>query len=416
MKEIWIFQTGEPIPGDNGSPRKMRAYNLADFFVKKGINVVIWTSRFNHLSKKHRNRQDTYESEGIKVKLIDSPGYSNNVSIRRLYDHLVLAFNLWRKLKQDSSKPSAVFIGYPPIEWSFIAFRWSNKMGITSFLDFKDLWPEIFLNAFGGKFKIILRSIFYPYFFLAKYVLKRTSVLISISEPCLLWAQNFSGRQNIYSDQVFPLSSKSAPNPENISLANKDFIKFICTGSEEAIVISFAGSFMTEVFDFMPLKKTIDDFRKNKVKIIFYLAGEGAEKDKWQKEFQEYEEVVFLGWINQDEINYLFAKSDAIIVPFKQRQDFALSIPNKAVDGFNHGKVILTSSHGMLSEFLEKNTAGFYYDIQDNPTLTEVILRIYSDNKLKKTMELNSRKVYEKHFEFEKNYNNLVEKILQSTG
>jgi hypothetical protein len=40
--KIWIFQTGEPLHCDFGNPRPMRAINLANTFVEKGHNVIIW--------------------------------------------------------------------------------------------------------------------------------------------------------------------------------------------------------------------------------------------------------------------------------------------------------------------------------------------------------------------------------------
>jgi hypothetical protein len=49
--KIWILQTGEPMPLDRGSPRPMRAMNLASTLVARGHDVTILTSAFYHQEK-----------------------------------------------------------------------------------------------------------------------------------------------------------------------------------------------------------------------------------------------------------------------------------------------------------------------------------------------------------------------------
>ena len=46
--------------------------------------------------------------------------------------------------KRYFSKPTISFIGFPPVEWAFIAVLWSKLNKIKTILDIKDLWPEIF--------------------------------------------------------------------------------------------------------------------------------------------------------------------------------------------------------------------------------------------------------------------------------
>ena len=72
---FWIFQTGEPLPSDKIKPRKMRAYNLADTLIKKGHEVVIWSSAFNHQDKIHRCKKikEINVNKNLIVKLIPSP-------------------------------------------------------------------------------------------------------------------------------------------------------------------------------------------------------------------------------------------------------------------------------------------------------------------------------------------------------
>ena len=95
-----------------------------------------------------------------------------------------------------------------------------------------------------------------------------------------------------------------------------------------------------------------------------------------------------------------------------QREDFALSIPNKAVDAFNHGRLVLTSCQGHLSETLEENDAGFYYDSEDPASLVAIVSDYLSNEILVQSMGSNARKLYERKFDFVKNYKKLAEKLV----
>jgi len=64
---IWILQTGEPMHSDYGSPRPMRAMNLANALVDKGHNVILWSSGFYHQEKRHRSK--SFEKIHINDKL-----------------------------------------------------------------------------------------------------------------------------------------------------------------------------------------------------------------------------------------------------------------------------------------------------------------------------------------------------------
>ena len=80
---VWILQTGEPLHSDDGSPRSMRAMNLANALVNKGHDVILWSSGFYHQEKRHRSRifEKIHINNKLEIRLIPSPGYKRNVSI-----------------------------------------------------------------------------------------------------------------------------------------------------------------------------------------------------------------------------------------------------------------------------------------------------------------------------------------------
>ena len=100
--KIWVLQTGEPIPTDQGKPRPMRAMNLIKSLLSNQHEVTLWTSRFYHQQKEFRETggSKTIVEGNLTTHLIDLPGYSSNMGFARLYDHWVLAKNLGRSLAE----------------------------------------------------------------------------------------------------------------------------------------------------------------------------------------------------------------------------------------------------------------------------------------------------------------------------
>ena len=134
-KNIWILQTGEPLHIDQDDLRPMRGMNLADKLSEKGNNVTLISSLFNHQKKIHRSHKyvgkKTHINENLALILLDSPGYKKNISIRRIYDHLIMSYNLRKFLSGEKKQPDIVFIGYPPIEVAFVMYRWLKKRNIS---------------------------------------------------------------------------------------------------------------------------------------------------------------------------------------------------------------------------------------------------------------------------------------------
>ena len=185
--KVWIFQTGEPLHSDDDNPRPMRAMNLANSLVDMGHSVIIWSSAYYHQKKRHRANKykKIIFSKLLEIRLIPSPGYIKNTGIQRLYDHAVLAINLRKILRNESSIPDVAFIGYPPIEFAYVAQKWLAKNNVKTMLDIKDLWPEIFISFLPKSMKIFGKFFLFPYFYLAKQVISDATVVSSMTDNFL---------------------------------------------------------------------------------------------------------------------------------------------------------------------------------------------------------------------------------------
>ena len=400
-KHILIFQSGEPLPCDSSKKRKMRAWNLVDELLAKDCKITLIGSRFDHTSKAHRKEffYDDYH-KNLKIHLINSPGYSKNISFKRFFDHIILSWNLFFFLKKIKTRPDAVFIGFPPIETSFVLFRWAKKMKSQIFLDVKDLWPEIFTYTQNKPKKTILKICFYPYFILYKHMVKNTDHLVSISHEFIEYlSQNTNRKSN--KNIVTYLTSHKTDVSFKKNISNNDFL-----------TLGFAGNFM-DAFDFQPISTALNNIN-DKVKVKFILAGDGGLRDDVEEIFTRHSNVNFLGWLDGESLDNFFESIDLFVIPLKQRNDFSLSFPNKAMDALSRSKPILCSCSGSLTNFLENNDCGFYFDPKSSNELTNILNDLHADNGRIEIMKRNIENVYEKNFNHKDNYLNLAERIIES--
>jgi hypothetical protein len=141
---------------DSGGLRPMRAINLSSALIEKGHQVVLWSSDFDHFTKKHRTGRNSVIKHGqnLEIRLIKSRGYNSHINFSRLFDHAQLAINLHREMKRIEM-PDIAFVGYPPIEPAWVMTRKLKRLKIPVQLDVKDAWPEVLVRGFPNIFKPI---------------------------------------------------------------------------------------------------------------------------------------------------------------------------------------------------------------------------------------------------------------------
>ena len=156
--KIWFVNPGEPLPIDNNQ-RLFRTGKIAER-LKLNHEITWFSSKFDHFKKEFRD-EDQCESNGIKYYFIKSIGYKNNLSIRRVFDHVIMSVNLFIKAL-TLKKPDVVISAYPPIETSFLIMIYCKLRKLNSFvmLEIYGLIP-LFIYL-----KISLRNFYARYLYL----------------------------------------------------------------------------------------------------------------------------------------------------------------------------------------------------------------------------------------------------------
>lgn len=403
---VWILQTGEPLPSDKNFLRPMRAINLTNKLIKKGHKVVLWSSRFNHQFKEHRKICD-HElkiNDNLEIRLISSCGYKKNISLRRLIDHALLGFNLVQMLKKEKQLPDVAFLGFPPIEVNLVMSNWLRRKKIPFIVDVKDLWPDVFIeNLFGLKKKIAKFLLFY-YYYSTKKIYRYADSLTSITVKFLEHIENFSRRESNKRNKVFPLVSNLNLDDKNQS-KSESWWDDLGVYNDQTFRVAYVGNLSSNI-NLYDIKKAAQSFEQKNIKVQFVISGDGEYLQKFKNMMRGLNNVVFSGSISKSKLFALANRSNIWLIPYFNKENFILSLPNKTYDALFFGLPIFSSLKGEVRDLILKNEIGMFYDKINS--LEKCIIKLKDNKDLQTLMSSNAKKLYDECFEFNKVYDELI--------
>lgn len=408
--KIFIMQTGEPLHCDGDNPRPMRAMNLANVAAAAGHDVTIFSSNFYHQQKVQRSfsSQHINVSDKITIKLINSPGYKNNLGIARLWDHLILAINLKKELKASKDLPDVAFVGFPPMEAAYVTAKWLNKNSIPFLIDVKDQWPSFIVSSLPVFMKPIGYILLSPYYYISKKAFSLSSGITTMANSFLIWAQGFSGRGALSADKVVPLTSKvETVDDENMTKA-REWVNQIGIKGDKFRVMFLGSHYPSLNFDHIfHASKTLKD---KGINCEFIICGTGQLTEELKKKSEGNNEIILTGWVDRPKINAIAEKCDLSIAPFRNVDNYTANLPNKIIDYLSLGLPILSPLVGELSSLIEKYDVGLTYDDQDLMTLSTGIANLMDSKDLGR-MKANTRDTYSELFDFDRVYSDLVKHL-----
>ena len=398
---IWILQTGEPTHLDDDMPRPMRGMNLSNKLVEIGHNVNFISSLYYHQKKIHRSniKKINKINSQLKITLIDSPGYKKNISLSRFYDHIIMAYNLKIFLHKTQEIPDVVFIGYPPIEISYIMSRWLKKRKIPFILDIKDQWPDVILDALPNYIKNFGKLILFPYYYMAKKTMNNAAAITSMSKSFIDWSDNFKSKKVKKISMILPLvPSENIFQESQLFIAEK-WCDDIGVKKNSQINIFFVGS-LSVAFDFNTIIECAKkmDLINNDIKFI--ICGDGEFRELLEKQAKILSNLIVPGWIDRYKIKVIAKRSLLAIAPYKNIKNFKDNIPNKIIDYLSLGLPIVSPLQGAVSNLISTNMIGMSYIENSENSLFDTIIDLSKNIELRNKFSNNALKLYNEKYSF----------------
>ena len=410
---IWIITTGEQLPYIDGENiRLWRSVLLSEALVKKGHQVVRWSSSFDHSIKKHRFTEDREitVNNNYKIKFIKSLGYKRNISIKRIIDHIITA-RRFAKLALNEQKPDVILCSLPTIELCVEATNFGKFFNVPVVIDGRDMWPDMFMETFPKKLQFLGRLLLYPMFHQIKKACQNATFLSGISEPYIAWELKYANRGRKQYDKSFTHGHVNNLPAQNEIKKGFAFWQEIGVNMNDFNICLFTA--MGNVLDMGTIVNAAKILSETHPKIKFILCGDGVKLEEFRNMAEGIENVIFPGWVNNYQIWTLMRLSKVGILPYWNIDNYKNNIPNKPIEYLSAGLPVISSVSGLVQELIEINNCGFYYKNGDYNTLTCIIVELFTNFALQQELSYNAKTLFESKFTAEIVYEQMADYLIE---
>lgn len=394
MRDILIIAHFTQVPGELGNGRFQY---IAEKIDKKSTIVEVVTSSFSHKTKKQRRvYEEQLTSIGYKITMLNEPGYSKNVSLKRFFSHYMFGRNL-KKYLETRKKPDVIYCSVPSLDAAKVVTVYAKKENIRIILDIQDLWPEAYKMVLNVP--IISDIIFYPMKKKADYIYSAADEVVAVSETYASRAMRVNDKCKM-SRNIF-LGTELATFDKLVE-KNSKIIK-----PEDEIWIVYIGTLghsydLTCVMDAL---KKLDSLGPKHIK--FLVMGDGPLKNKFEAYAQELNLYVeFTGRLDYGEMVRYLSKCDIAVNPITRGA--AQSIINKVGDYAAAGLPVLNTQECLeYRNLVEQYNMGINCNNSDSEDLARGIKLLYENESLRREYSKNSRKLAEDKFDRAKTYSDI---------
>lgn len=393
MRIYIIANFAERLTGKNDG----RFEYLADLLVKRGHDVTLITSDFDHFIKAYRSKLSPDYSYAIR--LIHEPGYKTNVSLKRLYSHRVWGNRVYQYLKQFEP-PDVIYLAVPSLTVGVKTAKYCRVNGIKLIIDVQDLWPEAFCMAIKNP---ILQKGFLPLTWYVNRIYRSADYIVAVSDT-------YVSRVLAVNDKADSLSVFLGNDGESFD-EGKD--KYMVSKPKNEFWLAYIGT-LGHSYDIPCVIDAISKLNGKSAdgKVVkFVVIGDGPLK----RNFEEYAKArgvacVFTGGLPYQEMVGRMCSCDAVMNPIIKGAP--QSITNKVGDYALSGlPVISTQENEEYRNLVDTYQCGINCECGNSDEIAKAINFLSSNPKECAILGMNARKLGVERFDRQITYPKIVEAI-----
>lgn len=388
MSKVAVITMGVKLDGEKGYTRFRY---LCEFLVKKGYEVNLITTTFQHWEKKQRDLESVdQKSYPFGIKFIYEPGYRKNIDLRRVRSHKIAAENL-RKLLEKEGDYDLIYVEIPPNDVALAAAEYAHRNKIPFVADVNDLWPEAMRMVFD--IPIVSDLLFYPLKRDAEKVYSLTSGVIGTSDEY---------RDRPFLNQKRDVLKETVYVGNEISVFDREAERHADEVQKEdgTFWVTYAGTIGTS-YDIRTMVLAAEELMKQgKTKIRFQILGDGPTREMLENLAKErkIQNVKFTGYVPYEQMAAYLVKSDVLINSFVRKAP--QSIVTKIGDYLAAGKPMINTC--MSPEFrkkVEQDGFGINIEPEDVRELVNAVEWMYENEAERNDMGNRARKIAEEQFD-----------------
>ena len=391
---IWLIKDSELVPNDSGKPRLARMGLIAEILLESGHQVTWWNTTFLHFKKEYRYHSDksVLIKNNYRINFIHSCGYSKNVSLRRLLHNWIAAVKFYNMAKKTKALPDVIVVALPTISFVSKAIKYGRKRNIPVIVDVRDLNPDVFVDAFTGFKRSIVRVGIIPLQITLQRAMKKASAIFATTQPYLDFGLKYAKRKRKEEDSVYYVSYPDKDKTQYKEKVEYWINRLGCNGN---LVVCFFGQFgnMSDIDTIIKAAKIIDE---NLYNVLFVLCGEGEKYKQYQEAVSKIKNVVMTGWFDEDDIQAIGQIADIGLMAYKDSKNYELQMPNKFCEYLSLGLAVFLQPMGIMQNVIKQNKCGLPY--RSEKELVENIKYVLEQPNELTIMKRNARNLYEKNF------------------
>jgi len=397
---VWIIKTGEPVPhlpAESGD-RLFRAGLMAQTLHERGHHVTWWTGCFHHQLKIMRDVVHSTpvrpNPDGPEMIFLPSKGYKRHISPARFIDHAQIR-RAFTRLAPLQTRPDVILCAWPTIDLAFAAVQFGRAHNIPVVLDIRDLWPDIFYERITAKTGLPFKNYFLPWERMGKRAVQGADALISITGGMLEWGQHRFARETTERDRVFHQSQSATQMREDLGFWAERGVDLDAPKTR----LVWAGTLISDL-DIQTLLRAIEALPEAAARELeFVFCGSGDLSPRIEQMAERLPHVVFGGWVSQNALNALYARSHIGLMCYLDRFDFQLSIPNKVADFTRSELRVLTNLKGEMQRVLGSEDLLISYPTGDAEALCARLVEIAEDPAHYRSPAPKARALFERQFD-----------------
>lgn len=372
-KKVWILNHYAILPRMGGITRH---YDFAEELVKRGYDVTIFASSFDHKLRvemlENEVKYKTEEYNGVKFVWIKTTPYKKN-DIKRIINIFSFSKNLYRTAKHFEKPDVIIASSFHPFTW-VVGYRLSKLKEADFIAEVRDLWPQsgIDLGAFKENSMIvrILRG-------LERFIYKRARFIITV----LPKADEYIQSLGIDKNKVIHI-----PNGCNVERFDKlkdelsSEVSKILKEHEKHFTACYLGALgsANAMETIVEAAKIVQDRLKGS--IHFLIIGDGPEKENLiaMANKLELNNIFFYEPISKLSVPGLLTRIDLTLISMHNLKVYRFGISlNKLFDYLCAAKPIVFAGN-VVNDIVNESGAGISCNADDPKEFADAIIKVYN--------------------------------------
>lgn len=416
--KIWLVTIGEPIFHPNNKLRLHRTGILAKYIAENTTNEVVWwTSTFSHFTKEHLYDTDTEVQvlPALKMIAIKGKGYKRNISIDRIIDHAQIA-KKFTELIKNQDKPDIIIAAFPTMGLCKASLEFGKENNIPVIIDYRDMWPEVYVDVIPGKLQFVGKIILKPLFKNVADLFSKAYGMIGITQDFLNLALNKIPRVQKSADGVFPLGYLlNQYDPADMQKAGLYWDSVLDLHSSR-LRICFFGAIGYQS-NWNTISEAAARIKEIGMNAELVICGSGDKLEDLKAAASGNDHIIFPGFVSAAQIRSLMENSHIGLCAYFPKESYMNSVPGKAIEYMSAGLPILsTLEGGTLGNLIDEHQIGFHYKHDSVESFLDALNRILANREALKNTSDQIKKIYNKNFDaghVYKNYSDHLESIVK---